>query len=155
MAWTTPSTWSAGATLTAAQLNTQVRDNLKAIGDPWTSYSPALVNWTLGNGTLTGVYMQAGKLVWGRVAYTVGSTDTKSGNLLITLPVTKISDDGPEGAGVAFDTSGTAYNTVVVGHSTTSRMLFYTPTAGIVTPSVPWTWATGDTLKASFFYEAA
>lgn len=29
--WTSPSTWTAGATLTAAQLNTQVRDNLSAL----------------------------------------------------------------------------------------------------------------------------
>ena len=31
MAWTSPSTWVAGATVTAAQLNTQIRDNVKAI----------------------------------------------------------------------------------------------------------------------------
>lgn len=31
MAWTAPSTWVAGATLTAAQLNAQLRDNLLAV----------------------------------------------------------------------------------------------------------------------------
>jgi len=32
MAWTTPKTWSAGETLTAANFNTHIRDNLNAIG---------------------------------------------------------------------------------------------------------------------------
>jgi hypothetical protein len=31
MAWTTPSTWVAGAILTAAQLNTQLRDNMNEL----------------------------------------------------------------------------------------------------------------------------
>jgi hypothetical protein len=31
MAWTTPKTWSAGETLTAANFNTHIRDNLNAI----------------------------------------------------------------------------------------------------------------------------
>jgi hypothetical protein len=32
MPWTTPKTWSAGETLTAANFNTHIRDNLNAIG---------------------------------------------------------------------------------------------------------------------------
>lgn len=32
MAWTTPKTWSAGETLTAANFNTHIRDNLLAVG---------------------------------------------------------------------------------------------------------------------------
>ena len=43
MAWTTPSTWTAGAVLTAAQLNTQVKGNLDVIGGAWTAYTPT---WT-------------------------------------------------------------------------------------------------------------
>lgn len=159
MAWTTPSTWTAGATLTAAQLNAQLRDNLKAIGDPWTSYTPTFTNWTLGNGTITGSYMQAGKYVWGNLFYTVGSTDTKSGTLVLSLPVTKAADGGgqlsPLGVGTAFDTSAGTINTLVAAHNTTTRMFFYTPTSGLVTASVPWTWATGDQLSIEFFYQAA
>ena len=33
MAWTTPKTWSAGETLTAANFNTHIRDNLLAINN--------------------------------------------------------------------------------------------------------------------------
>jgi hypothetical protein len=33
MAWTTPKTWSAGETLTAANFNTHIRDNQLAMGD--------------------------------------------------------------------------------------------------------------------------
>jgi hypothetical protein len=32
LAWTTPKTWSAGETLTAANFNTHIRDNLNAVG---------------------------------------------------------------------------------------------------------------------------
>lgn len=158
MAWTSPRTWVAGEIFTAANANTHIRDNFKALGDPWTAYTPTLTNWTLGNGTLTGSYIQVGKTVWGKVFYTVGSTDTKSGNLVISLPVTKVADDGTEtpfGAGIAYDVSVPARSTVEVVHSTTSRMLFWTPTSGIAAASVPWTWATGDKLNAHFMYEAA
>ena len=51
MAWTAPRTWTDGETVTAVLLNTHVRDNLKAIGDAWTAYTPALTGVTLGNGT--------------------------------------------------------------------------------------------------------
>jgi hypothetical protein len=37
MAWTAPSTWVAGAILTAAQLNTQLRDNMLAGGPIYTN----------------------------------------------------------------------------------------------------------------------
>ena len=159
MAWTTPSTWAAAAVLTASQLNTQLRDNMKAIGDPWVAYTPTLTNWTLSNGTLAGFYMQAGKLVWGKVSYTVGSSDTKSGNLVISLPVTKVADGGAgfplQGTAELFDTSASLRNYVFVAHNASTSMRFYDGAGNIVVPTVPWTWATGDKLNATFMYEAA
>lgn len=160
MAWTSPSTWVAGAVLTAAQLNQQLRDNLKAIGDPWQSYTPTLTGWTLGNGTLTGYYMQAGKLVWGKVFLTLGSTSSPSGNLVISLPVTKVADDGVftslQGTAVLFDTSASAravYSTV--HNSITTARFVSSASATPVDATTPWTWANGDKLNATFMYEAA
>lgn len=158
MAYSTPPTFSAGSALTAAQLNTYLRDNFKAIGDAWTSYSPSLTNWAIGNGTLTGDYMQVGKLVFGKIALTLGSTSTMSGNCVISLPVTKLADAGTAtsfGSGLATDTSSGAVNCLVVAHATTTSMRFYTPTSGLVAGSVPWTWANTDVLTADFMYEAA
>lgn len=159
MVWSSPRTWVAGEIPTASIFNTHVRDNLKAIGDPWTAYTPTLSNWTLGNGTLTGFYLQAGKLVIGKVFLTLGSTTTPSGNLVISLPVAKLTEAGQttplHGNALAFDTSGSATNIVFPAHSTTTAMRFYTAAAGLVTATVPWTWANGDQLNADFMYEAA
>lgn len=158
MAWTAPSTWSAGATLTAAQLNTQVRDNFKAIGDAQTAYTPTLTNWTLGNGTLTGKYIEVGKFIVGSVFYTVGSTDTKSGNLVISRPVTAVSGTAGEpcgGMAELFDTSGSAREFYVTARNSTTTFRFYSVSGTIATATAPWTWATGDTLQADFCYEAA
>jgi hypothetical protein len=42
MAWTTPRTWVAGEVVTAAVMNTHVRDNLKALGDSPTTFVPVV-----------------------------------------------------------------------------------------------------------------
>ena len=92
MVWTAPSTWLAGSVVTAAKLNEQLRDNLQAIGDPWTAYAPvwtaATTNPVIGNGTITGAYIQAGKFIVWRFAIISGTTTTYgSGNYSISLPV--------------------------------------------------------------------
>jgi hypothetical protein len=59
VAWTTPRTWVAGETVTAALMNTHVRDNLKMAGDPWVSYVgtiSATGGAFLGTGTITASY---------------------------------------------------------------------------------------------------
>jgi hypothetical protein len=50
MAWTTPRTWSAGETLTAANFNTHIRDNLNAIGP---NIARARTNADVTNSTTT------------------------------------------------------------------------------------------------------
>lgn len=92
MAWTNPRTWTAGERLTAALLNLQVRDNLKAIGDPWDAYTPswtaATTNPSVGNGSLVGAVRQMGSLVHFRLLLTAGSSTTfGSGAWKMTLPV--------------------------------------------------------------------
>lgn len=157
MAWTPPRTWVAAEIPTAATFNTHVRDNLKAIGDAWTSYTPTLSNWTLSNGTLAGYYMQAGKLVIGRIEYTVGSSDTKSGGPVFALPAaTAAAKAGlPLGRAYLFDTSaGTKnYRNVVQNGSTGVFMADDSDTR--LSPTAPWTWATGDQMFLTFLYEAS
>ena len=159
---TTPRTWVAGEVPTATHFNENLRDFGRAFADAWTAYTPTLTASTTSptNWTQTGYYMQAGKLVWGKVFYTVGSTDTKSGNLVISLPVTKVADDSTftsmQGTAVLFDTSGAARAVYFTVHNSTTAMRFVS--AASATPaaaSTPWTWATGDKLNATFTYEAA
>lgn len=78
--------WSAGAVLTAAQLNTYVPQ-------AWTAYTPTLTalttNPTLGNSTLTGKWVQAGKTLHARINLTIGSTFVAgSGAYFFSLPAT-------------------------------------------------------------------
>lgn len=169
MAWTAPRTWVAGETVTAALLNTHLRDNLKAIGDPWTAYTPALTaattNPTLGSGSSqVGAYMQAGKLVIVRLRVRFGTSGTAAGTgqYFISLPVSGVIT-APVAAGNAylFDSSATAAATPVPYLATATTLgLLYPATwpSGALTfvgAAAPWAWAASDELNASFVYEAA
>jgi hypothetical protein len=156
MAWTTPRTWVAGEVVTAALMNTHVRDNLKAIGDGWTSYTPTLGGWTLGNGTLTGSWRQAGKLTFYKIFYTVGSTDTLSGTLTFALPASAAGATGdPRGAAHILDTSASSRFNRFVCHSSATNVYVADASDARVTPTVPFTFATGDTVRIVGTYEAS
>lgn len=162
MAWTSPRTWLAGEAPTAATLNTHIRDNFKALGDAWASYTPT---WTasgtapaLGNGTLTGAYMNTGKLCVARVFLTMGSTTTYgTGNYTFAMPFSSAvgAQWFPLGGCVCRDASATATyffgaftagsNTVSAGNDAASRL----------GQLVPFTWANTDTLAISMAYEIA
>lgn len=77
MAWTSPRTWAAAETVTAAIMNAHVRDNLKAMSE-WTAYTPTWAATggtpTLGNGTLEGNYAKYGNMLLLRIQLTIGST---------------------------------------------------------------------------------
>ena len=91
MAWTDLSPYTVGR-FTAAMAEL-LRGNFKAIGDPWTAYTPS---WTssgtapaVGNGTLTGAWISAGKLATVRIVLLSGTTTTYgTGVYNFTLPAT-------------------------------------------------------------------
>lgn len=165
MAWTSPATWVANTVLTAAQLNTQLRDNLKAIGDPWTSYTPA---WTasgtapaIGNGAIIGKYIAAGKLIHFRVVLTMGSTTTYgTGQYSISLP-TNAHGTGLQVASGEALIAGAAYRLhlrMAAGGST--ALLYCDPTTAgnsvrSVTNLVPATFANTHYIVLAGTYEAA
>lgn len=157
MAFSTPPTFVAGNTLTAAQLNQYVRDNFKALGDAWTSYTPTIGGWTLSNGTLVGKYMRTDKLVIGRIEYTVGSSDTKSGTITFTTPATpNLINGATVGQCGLFDTSAPARANRFVFWGSVGDVLYLTSENDTrVTATSPWTWATGDQMMLIFEYEAA
>lgn len=163
MVWTNPRTWVSGETVTAALLNTHLRDNLKALGDPWTAYTPtwtaATSNPTLGNGTITGSYIQTGKMVDFKIRLVLGSTSTVgTGRYIWSLPVTALTT-GDEVAGFALylDTSaGTRYGRIAsLATSTTVSIYAADGTGGASSASSPVVPANGDTYTIGGTYEAA
>lgn len=156
MAWTSPRTWVAGETVTAALLNTHVRDNLKAIGDPLTSYTPSYTGLTIGNATVTAKYLQAGKLVIGEVKIVFGSTSSFSAGFTVTLPVAAAVINLPVGSIYLNDTSAGANRTgAALVQSGGTTVAFIDGAGALVTNTSPWTWANGDTISFPFTYEAA
>lgn len=160
MAWTAPRTWVDGETVTATLLNTHLRDNLKAIGDPWTAYTPAwtaaTTNPALGNGTLVGAYLSLGKLVVWRIRLTIGSTTTLgSGIYSFSLPVNG-NPDGIDaaGQGIARDNSPVAYSPLTA-RIVAGTVDLITGSGSRVDQATPFAWATGDTIAVGGVYEAA
>ena len=134
---------------------------VQTVPGAWTSYTPILTEWTLGNGTLTGSYSIIGKTVSARVNFVVGSTTTKSGNLTLSLPVTSVNYTNAAHIGVCYmeDAAVVGFNGFVrLGSTTTMNPFRITSTTGqadFVTPTGPFTWDTGDFLGLTITYEAA
>lgn len=132
-------------------------DDLELGLDTWTAYTPTLGNWTLGNGTLTGAYVEDGSTVHFRIKLTVGSTTVKTGSLTLDLPVDPLGDR--QGAYVVscFDTSTNTY-AVVFAVITASSTLFFrdnSSASAVLSDTNPFTWAAGDELSICGTYEKA
>lgn len=167
MGWTAPRTWAAGETVTAALLNTHLRDNLKALGDPMAAYTPSWTSTgtapTIGNGTIDGLFAEAGKFVTWSVSIVGGSTTGwGTGTYSITLPRVARTRFIVF-SGVIWDASAPASYPLFgeVNVSTRGAVVLRTlpTTAGNqfrdVTATVPITLATSDALVLSGTYEAA
>lgn len=163
MAWTDPKTWVASAILTAAELNQHLRDNLKAIGDPWqaytTTWSGSTTSPSLGNGSLLAAYSQAGKLVNFRIVLTAGSTTTYgSGTWGFTLPVATIAGPRWLFTGLLRTASDFPLWGLVEGGSTAISMRRNPTTAGgalvAATQGDPTTMAAGHRITIAGTYEA-
>ena len=150
MAWTSPRTWAAAETVTAALMNAHVRDNLKAVSE-WTSYTPT---WgdavsgtpTLGNGTLTGYYAKYGNVMLLRIHLVFGSTTSPGTTAAwtFTLP-------GGVSATDDFCLSGRVANFGVAQYPCASTAAapigLWGPGGGRVGYNSPFTFGTADTLS--------
>lgn len=125
----------------------------------WTTYTPSLTNWTLGNGTITGKWVQVGKTVFFRSVLTFGSTTTAASSAPnISLPTAAIANDNTYDVQARFWHSPSMYQAAAYQVSTTVYGAFIIGTNGVyLTPSTttPFTWATGDQVLISGTYEAA
>jgi len=150
--------------------NTITAAKIKA--DAWTSYTPTWTaistNPSLGNGTLTGHYIQLGKIVFFRIKLTFGSTTTAgNGSWSLTLPTNHAHPDySPIGDIVLLDSSevafsiGTAMTTIsALGGGADKFVSYYQTASGTNASSVgssnPFAWANNDTYSITGTYEAA
>lgn len=156
--------FDAGHRLTADELNA-------ALGITWTDYNPT---WgtggtqpVLGNGTLAGRYTIVGNQAFVRVTLKTGSTTTYgTGAWAFSSPpslnATYDSDFTPlpiwTGSALLRDaSSGTYYAAVsyLTNVGTHIGVIYNTNTAGGMTSTVPFTWASGDFLTLTITYEIA
>jgi hypothetical protein len=151
-----------------------VADSTTATGLRWdnsayTSYTPSFTAAgtpaVLGNGSISGVYKQRGKVLDGRLVFTAGSTTTfGTGDLIFGVPVNPVT--GSVGSiictGYYIDASaGTYYQ--VFGDSNTypniTVRLFASAgnyaTLASLQSTVPVTLATSDQVFLTFTYEVA
>jgi hypothetical protein len=159
MAWTTPGTAVAGDVLTAAFWNTQVRDNMNAVG-VWTSFTPSWTGVTIGNATNTGGYIAAGKTVSYWVKFVLGSTSAVTATPIVTLPVTAKAAQIGCHAGL-FEDTGVGYSPIVprvAGSTIECYAALASSTyvnAATLSATIPFSWNTNDIIWLSGIYESA
>lgn len=138
--------------------------SLANFGAAWTAYTPA---WTststlpaLGDGTITGAYLQIGKTVHYRIRLVTGSTSTYgAGTYLFSLPVAASAaasaTGSPAGGAIIRDASPVAlYHRQAYFNSTTTVALI-AEAGTVVGPTSPVTFASGDSITITGTYEAA
>lgn len=168
MSWTTPRTWVAGETVTAAMLNAQIRDNLSVIsplGDitALTAYAPALGAVTtapsLGTGgAISGAWLRIGALASGNFSILFGTAPSAgSGSYLVSLPTPAAASQPLGVIGTALITHAGNYTGFEAQLINTTQMAFRVgnTTNTSWSPTVPAAPASGDTVTGNFAYAAA
>lgn len=160
-----PRTWVVGETVTAALMNTQIRDQFNSMFAAWTTYTPAwtavTTNPVIGNGTLTGRHITVGVTSHVSILLIAGSTTTfGTGSYSFSLPFTS--------AAATVSYLGTARLT---GTDTWIGQTFLAPNASVasatfpasatntrganMSPTLPETHANGSTLRLSLTFQTA
>lgn len=130
----------------------------------WVSYTPTLggTGWALGDGVVTASFCQIGKIVHYRINLAIGSTTViGSDNITFTLPVTSNATNRPSFmvVGHAIDASANALYELAGLANTTTTVRFATLGASgqhtQMNTTTPFTWASGDAIRAAGVYEIA
>jgi hypothetical protein len=159
----TPARLAVGANNTFLQANSSTATGLEWVGS-YTSYTPTSGgNWTLGNGTVSGRFLQVGKLVSFFGSFVLGSTSTVTGGMFITLPVAadSVNNGGYIGLAKMTDTGVTNYQGVLVQNDTLNLLVILSDssttylTENFFASNRPFTWGTGDQVFFSGSYVAA
>lgn len=163
-----------GVTLTADWIGSQYGDNV--ISGTFTDSSGGQSNaadtgpitytptWTggggnpaIGNGTITGVYSRKGRHVVLEFEITMGTTTTYgTGEWRVSVPSGLLSAQPAWGMALLYDSSATpVIGTVYVAANTAYGIFYMQGVAGNVSPTAPFTWASGDFLRAQVTYMSA
>lgn len=144
--------WSAGAILTAADLNTYIPQAA-------TTFSPSWTNLSVGNGTVVTRTAQIGPMRFDWIRLLWGSTTSISGNVSVSISGTNLTE-GPFWSQINMeDNSATTHYPGVVLYSSATTVALRAfnasatfDTLGAVTSTVPFTWTTSDVLKIAVAY---
>ena len=126
----------------------------------WQNWTPTLIatttNPTIGSGTLTGRYVVVGKLVVASV-YLLFASDSNagSGTWRISYPVSPTNTDYVMGSWSINDIGTNNMGGSVRAYNSTYVTFPYEGSPFYITHNYPMTWANGDTLRATWIYEAA
>lgn len=159
MAYTTPRTWVTGELVTAALLNTHVRDNLNAafpLGiDAWTTWAPTITQSNTPTKTTNrATYQRIGRLIIAMFDVTFTSPGSINNNVLTTLPVNAAASAAMGGSFRYFDTGATNHAGTVVSVDTTHAGFVYDGYGNLL-GNGDLIIANGDFLQATLIYEAA
>lgn len=123
------------------------------------SWTAATTNPSIGNGTLSGRYVQIGKTVMGSICLKCGSTTTYgSGAWLFGLPKTVANSGTPYlGTFTILDIGYIFYSGAVniFPGTVISNFIRDNDGNGILSSTTPHTWAVNDELKVAFTYETS
>jgi hypothetical protein len=159
-----PRTWVVGEVVSAALLNSEIRDQFNSILAAWSTYVPV---WgatgtapALGNGSLNGRYMKVGRTVHFEATMIMGSTSTYgTGSWTMTLPVATATKSTTGNAVLRFYDSSAGANYVGVGQigsaDTAARFFAQSGSTANIATGVPFVWAASDEFRLSGTYEAA
>lgn len=161
--WTIPRTWTAGETVTAANMNTHVRDNELAITGIWNSWTPNVVQGVSVTVTNTqSRYTRIGRTIIGYFNLAVTSTGTAATAVLIgsfPSPATSLFEIGT--GNIRDSSAALNYPALLfLGSTTTIDLRASAATQddnrlGITGSGFSAALATGDTLRGTFIYEAS
>lgn len=158
MSWPgTLADWLAGKRGSADRFQ-DITDALNTIGEPWVAYTPvwgASTPPTIGNGSITGRKMEAGKFTFFTIAIVIGTTTSAgAGSYTFTTPSTMLNFRSLHGQAEIFDASAsTVIPRMVLGVNTTQFALAdFTPTR--VSNGTPVSYASTDRIDIGGWYEA-
>lgn len=150
MAFTKVGTLTAGDTITAAGVNAGFAG--------WSTWVPTLVNITVGNGTQTARYTQAGRITHASWRLSLGSTSVIGSAPTVSLPVPSNLTLGS--CTILLEDSGSGYyggfaiaTTTVVNLGALNAGSTYAGYTAL-TSAIPITWGTGDSISFLYTYEA-
>ncbi len=158
--------------IAAGAVQPQALQSGTGTGWAWSSFTPSLVNFTVGTGgsaATSAFYIQIGKTVFYRLVAVLGSSGQSVGSgVSFTLPVARRSG-GESGTGstligvVKLEHTGVSNFTGAVsiaGAGSTATVLFSSVSSTLITltalsSTTPFVWAAGDSLNIEGFYEAS